>query len=158
MNWDLQNWTSLRWECDLCDPPPWIPGVFCQGSTQWMYVWDARHGGSDSWRAQSYGLQPVQDHCTRSPRFHMRVFNGGYDNHPGGYQEYSFGAAHWEDTSHNIMSWEAAEVLAQFSFRNIDGGGLLWFVSNIYYGQLYAGEWWRGHLNDGFATFVILAY
>lgn len=156
VNYDLKNWTTLRWH----DDGDGGYGFACI-SKQQIYVWDAVHGGSNSWRDNSYGLQPSWDSCSPlfnpQARFHIRIFPGGYDNHPGGFQEYSFGAAHFESTGHTPKSWEAAESLVQLSFRNTDGS-LLWFVGNIYYQQMYSQGTWRGLADNGIVTIIMLNF
>lgn len=155
VNYDLKNWTTVRWHNDSDGGA----GIACQSKQQY-YVWDAVHGGTDSWRDNSYGLQPSWDSCSPiwnpQARFHLRVFPGGYDNHAGGFQEYSFGAAHNESTGHNIRSWEAAESLVQLSFRDPSTGNPLWFVGSIYWQQIFTSQTWRGFMNDGKIPIIVL--
>lgn len=78
----------------------WIEGV-C-GSTEYLYIYDARHGGTDGWKAQrdNYGKE---DSVCIDERYHARSYlSSTGDSHTPGFQDYIPLPAHWECDWHSF--------------------------------------------------------
>ena len=146
VNYDLINWTRLRWGGTTC------------GGTQRLYIWDAVHsGGWDGWRNMNYQLQRNQGIICGTARHHLRLFGSFVrDSHSPSFGWWSVGGAHHDNLTHTCPdSWENTENLVVDSFKNSNGTPM-WFVGTIWKTSLNNAGNFECAYNDGKGTFIEL--
>jgi len=148
VNYDMQNWTRLRWQSTGC------------GASQRVYIWDAQHtGGWDGWRDMQYQLEREQGWFCGSPRYHIRLFGSFVrDSHSPGFGWWTVADAHHDNLFHTCTDgWENAESTVLNSFQNADGSPL-WFVGVRWQADLGNAGYYQCAYNDGRAWFIELLY
>jgi hypothetical protein len=101
---------------------------YAAGWTQYMYI--GTTDGGLSWRENDYQLQ---DGSYWTTRYHIRIFDGGYD--PDWAHSWSAANVYWEywdwsSAEHIVVSYEQAEDHVKNDFQG------KWFVGSIWYTNL----------------------
>jgi len=140
--WWMQNSTTLLW------------GTGC-GSSQWIYTWDAMHGGTDGWTDRDYDLERETGACG-VPRYHMRLFDRHFRDTHNEYDYWSISEPHHDNLGHSCADdWETAQQKVHDSF--VDGSGTpLYFVGTLYTVNFFnAGTFGScGAYNNGIGWYI----
>lgn len=116
--WWMQNKTTLLW------------GTSC-GGPQWIYTWDAMHGGTDGWKAQDYDLERESGACGVA-RYHARLFDRNFRDTHGQYEFWSISAPHHDNFGHTCADdFETSQQKVHDSFVN-SSGAPLYFVGTLW--------------------------
>lgn len=133
-------------------PVKWVYGA---GSTLKGYIDDTAHGGTAYWKNQDFQFEDdAGDFFTT--RYHIRVYDGNYDSHTGGYRFWTMGGVHHEkwDTIklwHVVTSWDSARnYVVENSFKGQT------FVNKVGYVNLNNAGTFEGVSTDGWAGFIDL--
>ena len=118
------------------------------GGNQWTFIDETGHGGSAFW---SFHTQLEEGSYT--DRYHLRIFNGGYDDHSGGFDYWSVGAVHRENCTpschtHYSNSWETSESHIKSDLSSTSG---ILSVGSI---NISNSGYYQGIYNDGYAGLI----
>lgn len=131
-------------------PVKWIYGL---GFTLKGYIDDTAHGGTAYWKNQDFQYEDDAGDFY-SYRYHIRVYDGNYDSHTGGYRFWTMGNVHyehWTGTGHQVLSWDnARNYVVENSFRGQT------FVNSVGYVNLSNAGTFEGVSTDGWAGFIDL--
>jgi len=147
VNWLLQNSTRRLWSFTNC------------GTTQWVYTWDAQHGGTDGWGQMISQLEWDNGLCGTA-RYHVRLFDRGYYDSHGSYGWWSTSSPHHDNAGHTCADeWENSQWYLADSFYDGCCGPLPFVIAitriNIAAPKSFAGGC-GGLVEDGWGWFVWL--
>lgn len=116
---------------------------YAAGSSLYGYIDDTAHGGTAYWKTQDLQHEYGSFWTTR---YHIREYDGNYDNHSGGYRFWTMGGVHyeqWNGSGHTVLSWEDAEYfLVENNFRGQS------FVNSVGYVNIGNSGTYQGQYND----------
>ncbi len=147
VNYDLKNWTRIRWQDTGCN------------STQWVYIWDSAHtGGWNGWRENQYPMAS-NSVCWPGERDHLRLFQGFVqDSHSPSYGIWAVTAVHHDDYWHSCTNdWEGPEARLRSAFLD-NNGQPLWFVGAVWSADIGNAGNYQCAYNDGRAQYLELLY
>lgn len=140
--WWMQNQTTLLW------------GTSC-GGPQWIYTWDAMHGGTDGWNDQDYDLERESGACG-VPRYHARLFDRYIRDTHNEFEFWSISSPHHDNLGHGCADdFENSQQKVHDSFVN-GSGAPLYFVGTLWTANFgNAGTYGScGAYNDGTGWYI----